>query len=227
MEIVFGRLVEHDERNFSFALKTAALKERSYTYPLPEPLDLNQGSVGMCVSTAIGYDLALSPVFVRDITIPKLKEKIYYEAQKIDPFPGGDYPGANPKKAGTSVLAGIKVTQALGYFTEYRWVFNAYDLALGVGSVSPAVIGVNWYSGMMQPDQNYQIHPTGTIVGGHAICVRGVNFKKKLFVLQNSWGAHWGANGCCLMSFANMDMLLKQNGDAVFTVNRNKKLLTF
>jgi C1A family cysteine protease len=106
-------------------------------------------------------------------------------------------------------------------------VFNAYDLALGVGSVSPAVIGVNWYSGMMQPDQNYQIHPTGTIVGGHAICVRGVNFKKKLFVLQNSWGAHWGANGCCLMSFANMDMLLKQNGDAVFTVNRNKKLLTF
>lgn len=227
MDIIFGRLAEHDERNLNFTLRTTGIQERSYTHPLPEPLDLNQGSTGMCVSTAIGYDLALAPVYVRNITIPKLKEKIYYEAQKIDPFPGGDYPGATPKKAGTSLLAGMKVTQALGYFSEYRWVFNAYDLALGVGSVSPAVIGVNWYTGMMRPDANRYIHPTGTIVGGHAICVRGVNFKKKLFVLQNSWGMNWGANGCCLISFANMDMLLKQNGDACFAVNRNKKQLTF
>ena len=227
--LVFGRLPQSDERNRNFMLTSSFsnMKERSYTWPLKTPLVLDQGSVGCCVATAFGYWLALVPQAVQGVTVPKLIEKVYWEAQKIDPFPGGDYPGAVPKSSGTSILAGTKVVQRLGYFSSYLWAFSAYDLALGVGATGPAVIGVNWYSGMMQPDKYARIKATGNIVGGHAICVRGVSFKNKEFLLQNSWGKDWGANGCALISFTDMDKLLAQNGDAVFPQKLNAHMLTF
>lgn len=227
---VFGRLPQPDERNRNFpiaALFKTGKEMVNRTWALKEPLVLDQSNIGMCVATAFGYELALAPVYVSGITIPKLLNKVYYEAQKIDPFPGGDYPGANPKSSGTSILAGVKTLQALGYYGAYRWAFSAQELAFGISAEGPAVIGINWYAGMMQPDKNRLIRPTGKLLGGHAVCVRGVNFRTQTLLLQNSWGKDWGANGCCLISFKDMERLLNRNGDAVFPVNRNLQLTTF
>lgn len=228
MNIVFGRLPQTDERSLGFTLNTQGLKEQNTVYPFPEPLELNQGKLGMCVLASIGYDLALAPDYVWGVTIPKLVP-YYYLAQQRDSFPGGEYPRAVPQKAGTSILAGMKVIKELGYFDEYRWVYNVQDLALGVGAISPAIIGVNWYSGMMKPNKYGTIEPKGKILGGHAICVRGVSFKAGgTFILQNTWGKKWGvAGGCCMLSFENMNRLLSENGEAVFATKRNSNLKTF
>lgn len=221
--IIFGRLEQPDERNRNFAFIPG--RQRSYTWGMAESIVLNQGAKGCCVGCAFAHELACYPVGVKGVTLQKAIEKIYWEAQKIDNFAGGDYPGATPRMEGTSILAGVKVLQTAGYYTAYKWVFNATDLALGVGSSGTAVIGVNWYTGMMQPNANYQIKPTGALLGGHAVCVRGVSFKRKELLIQNSWGSSWGANGCAFISFADMDTLLKSGGDAVFPV-RNPKMLS-
>lgn len=230
--IVWGRKEQYDVHNRDF-LVTGIIsgKERSFTWPFLVNPYLDQGTVGCCVGAAVLNDLALRPAPVQKadntpVTIKDAIEKIYWEAQKIDVFPGGEYPGAPVKSEGTSVLAGVKVAQKLGYYQSYYWAYDAYNLALAVGTKGPAIIGVNWYEGMMQPDKDFYLKTTGQILGGHAVCVRGVNFKKRIFIIQNSWGKNWGGDGCALLSFDAMDKLLDENGDAAIPINRNLKKLT-
>lgn len=40
---------------------------------------------------------------------------LYYEAQKIDEWPGGEYPGASPVEGGTSLRAGFDVLRERGH----------------------------------------------------------------------------------------------------------------
>lgn len=226
MEIIYGRLPQTDARNKQYPIQRALTtqQERNYIWGFKKGTILNQGAMGCCVGCAFAYELALQPVAVQGVTLQKAIN-IYYEAQKIDPFPGGDYPGADPVSAGTSILAGVKTVKNMGYYTAYYWATNAYELALGVVNLGPAVIGVNWYTGMLKPDKYARITATGYTIGGHAICVRGANFKRQEILLQNSWGANWGAGGCAIISFADIDKLLAENGDAVFPV-RNPQMLT-
>jgi hypothetical protein len=148
---------------------------------------------------------------------------IYHEAQKIDPWPGGDYPGAFPQYEGSSVLAGVQVAQRLGWCSGYNWAFGLNDLILGVGYRGPAILGINWYEGMSTPDSAGFIHVTGKKLGGHCIVDNSVNVKKERFTLHNSWGAGWGINGECYISFADMDRLLREDGEAVFLTGRRKE----
>lgn len=37
--------------------------------------------------------------------------------------------------------------------------------------------------------------PTGAQLGGHALCVVGYNDSRDALLVQNSWGANWGAQG--------------------------------
>ena len=144
---------------------------------------------------------------------------MYYEIQKRDPWPGGEYPGASPRYAGTSVLAGVKTYRDKGFFSEFRWGFSMRDVQLGVGRNGPCVIGVNWHTGMFDTDSNGFIHVTGQIEGGHCTLLRGVNVKEKYFLGTNSWGAEWGQNGDFKISFNDMEKLLS-GGEFVFFLNR-------
>jgi hypothetical protein len=143
------------------------------------------------------------------------RNRIYHEARKLDPWPGEDYEG-------TSVLAGAKAAKNLGAFLEYRWAFGLDDLRLALGHSGPAVLGINWYEGMEETDDNGFIHVAGQVLGGHAICCYGVNQKGRYFLLQNSWGPNWGVLGVCKISFDDMNRLLREDGEACIPVGRKR-----
>ena len=180
---------------------------------------LDQGTEGACVGFAWGHELIANTVVV-NVGNTFARESIYWEAQKIDEWGGGAYPGADPFYEGTSVLAGAKVIRKLGYITEYRWAFGLEDLVLAVGHQGPAVIGIPWYDGMFNVWGCGYVHVTGQVAGGHAILVKGVNVEKRNFTLHNSWGKSWGRNGKAKISWDDMDRLLGEGGEACIPVGR-------
>jgi hypothetical protein len=90
---------------------------------------LDQGNEGACTGFAAAHELIAQPSVVRKgIDAEFAKEQIYWEAQKIDRWDGGAYPGAKPFMEGSSVLAAMKILKRLGYIEEYRWAFGVEDL---------------------------------------------------------------------------------------------------
>lgn len=216
------RLINFDEKSRNHPVREAitSTKQRSYTWRCDSHLD--QGPDGACVGFSMAHELIARPSVIKDLGVKFAKENIYWEAQKIDPWDGGSFPGASPFYEGTSVLAGIKVLQKLKYIDSYKWAFGLDDLVLAVGHVGPAVIGINWYSGMFEPHSCGHIHVSGDPVGGHALLVKGVSIKNKTFTLHNSWGSSWGNGGDAIISWSEIEKLLHENGEAVIPIGRNK-----
>jgi hypothetical protein len=246
------RLVQFDERSRGYPIlpidEALRPKPRSYTWRLGRDGNyvLDQGREGACVGYAVTHELLARPAEVRFggySPAQKFARLLYWDAQRIDPWPGGAYPGAYPFYEGTSVLAGVKVAQKLGYFDSYRWSFGIQDLVYGLGHNGPAILGVAWYSSMYQPDGNHFIRPTGSLVGGHAILARGVklvwkthkftwwartwddiDLDKSYVIMRNSWGPLYGNKGDCNITLTDLDALLRQDGEAVFFINRKDKV---
>jgi hypothetical protein len=219
----FDRIAQFDERsrNFPVMATIETKKPRSYTWRCNETLD--QGPDGACVGFGVAHELIARPSEVQGLTNTFAKEQIYWEAQKIDYWDGGSYPGGSPFYEGTSVLAGVKVAHKLGYMEEYRWAFGLEELKLGVGYNGPAVIGVPWYTGMFNPDAKGYIHATGDIAGGHCVLVNAISVSKGRFTIHNSWGAGWGKDGEAYISFEDMDKLLSEWGEACFFLHRHNE----
>ena len=218
----FNRLEQFDERSRNFPI-TAIIekkKHRSYTWRCNQVL--NQGPDGACVGFGISHELIARPSEVKGLTY-RTAFAIYHAAQKIDPWEGGSYPGASPHYEGTSVLSGIKIAKNQGYFNSYRWAFGIEDLILGVGHNGPAVLGIPWLMGMNNPNVHGYISATGRKLGGHCILCMSVNVKEERFTLHNSWGSAWGMYGKCYINFSDMDLLLKDRGEAVFCLKRHTK----
>jgi len=217
-----GRISFFDERSKDYPI-TAVIpskKHRSYTWRCKTVLD--QKIEGSCVSHGIAHELIARPAEVKGLTADYIRSQ-YWVAQKNDEWDGGSYPGANPFYEGTSILAGVKAYKKERWFESYRWAFSLNEMILGVGHNGPAVIGVLWYSGMFEPDNDNFIHPEGNIVGGHCVLVRAVNVKKKRFTIRNSWGRSWGKDGDCYINFDDMDKLLHERGECVFFLKRHRK----
>lgn len=134
---------------------------------------LDQGREGACVGFGWTAELMSEPVRVTGAG-QNTARPLYYELQRRDEFPGGEYPGASPRQGGTSVEIGAKLLTEVGHYREYRWARTEEDIARAVGHVGPVVIGVNWYTGMRDPGTDGFIRPTGQIVGGHCVLIYGV-----------------------------------------------------
>lgn len=210
-ERTFDRIPSADERNANYPMRAlvAAKPLRSYTWRCDTWLD--QGREGACVGFAWAHDLAARPR--PRMTDHQHARSIYRWAQQLDEWPGENYEG-------TSVLAGAKVCHAQGHFTEYRWATSLEDLLLGIGYWGPAVLGVNWYSGMFDTDHDGYIHPTGSVMGGHAILAHRVNVPGRFVQLHNSWGSGWGVQGRARISFDDLERLLADDGEACIPVRR-------
>jgi len=172
------------------------------------------------------HELMARPAEVKSLDARFAREQVYWEAQKIDPWEGGSYPGASPSYEGTSVLAGVQTLQKLGYIESYRWAFGLNDLVMAVGYAGPAVLGVPWYEGMFDVLPCGHVHVTGQVAGGHAILCKGVDVKRRTFTLHNSWGSAWGTGGDALISWDEMQRLLNERGEAVIPMGRRRNLLS-
>ncbi len=216
-----GRIPEFDPRSRAFPIRTlvAAKAPRSYTWSCAAELD--QGTEGACVGFAWTHELIARPRVVPGLGVAFARQ-VYFDAQRIDPWEGGAYPGASPHYQGTSVLAGAQVIHAAGHFAEYRWAFGLDDLILALGYSGPAVLGIDWHNQMFDPDADGLLHPTDGVAGGHAILANGVSIRRRLVRLHNSWGPDWGINGEAYIGFDDLATLLAAGGEACIPVGRLK-----
>lgn len=204
-----------DPRSRSFPVRTLlpAKRPRSYTWRIKTAGVLDQGREGACVGFAWAAELAARPVEVTGVT-NSTALNIYRHAQQIDEWPGEAY-------SGTSVLAGAKVVQGQGRIGSYRWCFSLEDALLTLGYLGPLVLGINWHENMYEPDADGFIHPTGPVVGGHAILARAVNVRAGYVVLRNSWGESYGRGGDCRLSIPDLGVLLAAQGEACVPLVRS------
>lgn len=212
----FGRRIEFDDRSRDYPIRVLLEPQRALeTRIWPCDVLLDQNGVGACVGYSWAAELAAEPEPVPDVT-NLTGTQIYNQAQLLDQWDD------TPPQEGTSVLAGAKTVTEQGHLIEYRWAFGLNDLLDTLSQFGPAVLGINWYAGMMRPDPYGVIRPTGSIVGGHAILAVGIDIDivTNTVILHNSWGPDWGNNGNALISFTDLDRLLHEDGEACIPVTR-------
>lgn len=244
------RIYEEDWRSLNYAVGDELVKldqpiyrPRSYTWSIDKNLD--QRAEGACVGFAFAHDLAARPVPVSGVT-DEYARSLYFASQRIDPWPGGAYPGASPFYEGTSVLGGAKTCKDRGFFDSYWWGITVEESARAFAYFGPGVAGVNWHTGMFKPDANGFIHPIGSIAGGHAVLIHSiqivykkgtgwswwtrtwadVDYEKSYIVIHNSWGPRWGNQGRAKLTLAAFGYLLAQNGEVCFPKRSDKLFIT-
>lgn len=205
------RVQQFDERSRNYPVTAIIDKSQPRSYTWGCDIVLDQGREGACVGFSVAHELRAKPKVVGGVD-QALAMRLYKRAQFLDPWPGENY-------SGTSVLAGIKAAQELGYIKEYRWAFGVDDLALAVSRKGPAILGIDWYMSMYSPQSGY-ISVGGQKVGGHAILCVGYSTKLDAFMLHNSWGERWGYRGRARISRADMDTLLRAGGEACIPILR-------
>lgn len=205
--VAFGRVVQHDPRSRAFPVAAGPVGTRHHYHHGPV---LDQGMVGSCTGNALAQALNTGPLKVK--ARPVLDEaaavRLYSAATRLDPFPG-EYP---PTDTGSSGLAVCKAAMDAGLLSGYRHAFSLND-ALGALTAQPVIVGVDWYTGMLNPDRNGYLHPTGVVEGGHEVALVGINATLKRVTILNSWGPEWGRRGRALLSFDDLGRLLADQGD--------------
>lgn len=177
----------------------------------------DQGETSECVGYSWTHWLEDGPVVYdhSDTPPPVVKPNhVYEQARFVDEWPGEDYDG-------TSVRAGAKVLQSLGYIEQYLWAWDAATVAEAVLNVGPVVVGTDWYEDMFFPrDSDGRIFITGRIAGGHAYLINGYDSTTGVFRVKNSWGKSWGKDGHAFITFSDLDFLIRTQGEACLAVER-------
>jgi hypothetical protein len=185
----------------------ADLKPRSYSWSVP--FHLNQQNEGACVFHGVVHEAVArpKPVDFRWHPLPEwatysraLQGKVGATNQDIaqrfafegydecrrnwDEWPGMGY-------SGTSAAAGAKVAQISNLIGEYRWATTVQDFVTGSSRHGPGCFAIDWWTGMMRPDSDGFIHPTGQVEGGHQILAMSYaaqRFGRPAVGLWQSWG---------------------------------------
>ncbi len=230
-----------DEKSREFPIRAllpvAATGEpalRSYTWSCGVwlnqcPADPDKRCGGGCAGMATAAEAAASPVVVPGVT-EDLAWRIYDLAQRYDEW------AETPPEEGTSVLAALKAARELGLIDEFRWAFGLRDLVTAIGLKGPAILGVDWFDGMMEPDADGWLHVEGAYGGGHAILARQVRFVFLAPRVPKVWanvdheksyvGLHqsWGNSKLQKISFSELDFLLERRGEAAIPIRRRRPI---
>jgi hypothetical protein len=211
-ERTLDRLPRWDENNLRFVLKRndpqVGVAEPPARSVLRREVWLDQGKEGACVGYSAAQALAHRPHVHPEIDFP-FAEWAYHQARMFDEWPGDNY-------SGSSVLGGAQGLKAGGYISSYFWAQTLTEIVHTLGVLKkPVVLGIDWYTGMMDPDEDNFVHVSGVVEGGHAIMLGGYEELGKQFYLYNSWGPEWGENGNARILAEDLKDLLSDGGDAV------------
>lgn len=208
-----GRNMVPDLRDLDFPMASAIPKTSSRTnrYWNAEGAWLNQENFPHCVGASWTHYLKDGPVTYDKKVDMAYASQLYREAQKVDQWPGENYDG-------TSVRAGAQILQSRGLLGTYTWAYDAKTVIKALLEVGPVVVGTVWTMSMFRPDPTGLLNVSGKAAGGHAYLLNGVNTKTERVRIKNSWGRGWDDNGFALLSFTDLDRLLKAQGEACLAV---------
>jgi hypothetical protein len=202
-----GRHVNHDPRSRNFAVTAAPIaKLKSVEHKRHVP-PFDQGNLGSCVANSTAGILSTSP-FRKKYTEDNAVD-FYKQITAMDDISGA-YP---PDDTGSDGLSAAKWAKDKKLCRGYLHAFSL-EAALTALQKDPIMIGISWLTGCDNPDVDGLIHYTGRSRGGHEIEVVGINVKKKLIKLSNSWGTGWGVGGYFFMSWDDLGKALDDGGDA-------------
>lgn len=213
-----GRLISIDDRDLEHPIEAELPKRlppRRYRYWNQNGWWGNQKRTSQCVAYAWIHWLEDAPIMYTAEGSVINPADLYKLCQENDEWDGENYDG-------TSVRAGAKVLQQMGYIGEYTWGFDLESLVNVVLTTSPVVVGTDWLSGMSQPNSSGLVKATGDLEGGHGYLVNGVNRDKRLFRFKNSWGRGWAKNGYGYISFDDMEKLINNFGEICYAKELKK-----
>lgn len=198
-----GLILSQDARDSNYKFETVETAPFSSKEWWADGWQGNQGNTPHCGAYSWMHAISDGPVFQKTIVNnPLMKPKQFYDLCKdIDELKG----------EGTTLHATAKVAKNLGIVSEYRWVNDLDNLVLALLVHGPVIAGTNWYQGMSAPE-NGKMKIKGSMTGGHAYVINGVDVNKKLFRIKNSYGKLWGKNGHAYLSFSDMERLIKEKG---------------
>ena len=220
----FGRLHAPDERDQGHLM-------RAFIQPAPLPswryyrvgpgMPFDQGETGTCVAQAVTGFRVAAPLMAK--AVPSAFDT-YRGLVLEDEFPGNDREATAPDhqlQYGSSIRGGMKYGQKQGWVKSYVWAQGAEDMALWILTGKGCVImGTRWDENMSDLDSKGFAHQGGMVLGGHAYLCIGFNRKLNRFTFINSWGPEWGLNGRFYMSFADVDALVHDDGEACSAIEQ-------
>ena len=218
VEYGLGRVYVPDNRDYPLQPLLAAQPPveritRDYRYWFQDNWWGDQGTYPHCVSFAWMAWLLDGPVTHYTTEPPYDLVVAYRWMQDNDYWPGNEYDG-------TSVRAGADWLVLQGYIGEYRVTTSADEVAHGILTVGPCVVGTDWHRDMTIPDEDVMLSPTGQLDGGHAWLINGYNRKEGRFRMKQSWGRSWGRTGNAWISGENLQTLLDREGEAFFATEQ-------
>jgi hypothetical protein len=221
LNLTFDRKIKFDKNSLDYNIERTLDGLEPFTKLWPCGLILKQEG-GSCAAFAVGLELAALPVPCKGITVENVIRKSYWPAQMGDDFPGGEYPNASPRKGGTALIDVLKLARKYGACDTFEWSFTMRGIQVGIAHNGPAIVGTECYEGMLKPDRDGYIHPTGRSVGGHAYLLLGVNMELGYFDVLMAWGPGWGQWGRAKITFADFDLLRRRSGECAFLVGRHE-----
>ncbi|WLT32697.1 hypothetical protein [Geothrix sp. PMB-07] len=206
-----GRHLHFDDRSWNFPvrlLKGAAIQTHTWDRPTKP---FNQGELGSCTGNGAVGVACTKPYRQAGVRYTEaLAKKVYSHATHDDTIVGA-WP---PKDTGSTVLGAMKALKQLGLAKGYHWCFSLDDVLKTLSTLGPVEVGVNWYEGFDKPDAKGLVKVGGSVRGGHAFELLGVDVEKKLVWAINSWGSDWGLEGRFAFSWKDLDRLLHEDGEA-------------
>lgn len=220
-----GRRSAPDVRDRAYPMRSVmpsfALRPYRY-YKTGSFLPMDQGATGTCVAHAWRGFLLAAPLMC---PTPPDAFDLYRRIVLLDEWTDNDHEATSTNnsalQSGTSVRAGVKHLQELGFIESYVWAASAEECARWILTRSTIVMGTNWTSGMDHPDyRTGMAQVTGPSLGGHAWLLTGYNRLTKVFRAMNSWGTLWGREGRFYLSYNDLDKLIKEDGEACAAVEQ-------
>lgn len=232
-----GRLPAPDPRDqrYPMRLMLDPLREQFFPRGLPDgarhyrpgPI-LDQGNTGTCVAHGWTTRINSAPIMQQVSLTPY---NFYRRIVAVDEFSQNDFEANAPDSQlqfGTSVRAGAKVSQELGYLKNYLWAESVEDIrSWHLAGFGGLVMGTVWTSGMFETDSDGFVRVTGGIEGGHCYATTGWNDqlrrggrRVRALRCQQSWGDGWGQKGRFWILEDDVEKLRADDGEACAPVEQ-------
>jgi hypothetical protein len=219
------------DRRYSMSLVLEPLRETFFPRGLAEGTRhykpgkiLNQGDTGTCVAHGWTSKMHAAPIMQ---SLPLTPYDLYRQFVQADEWNDNDFETTAPDdmlQSGTSVRAGAKVLQTMGYLQNYLWAEDVEDVrAWHLAGFGGTVMGVNWSTDMLDTDTDGFVNYTGTVEGGHCVTTTGWSDTVKkagrrvhAVRAQQSWPLPWGHKGTGRFWISEDDLgkLLADQGEA-------------